>query len=223
LKHTECVTIDGPVASGKTTIGKELAKRIKYHFLDTGIMYRAVTYLALKKQINPNNEDLLMQSIKNLNFIFIPNSTEYEINLDNKTITQHLKNPEIEKHVSTIATNSLVRSELVKIQREIAFSNHIVMVGRDIGTIVIPNAKNKFFLLASSQTRAQRRYKDFKKQGINLSLELVKSEIENRDKIDTQRKESPLEPAHDSIQINSDDMNIDEVIELMLNNIEKNK
>ena len=223
MKKTECITIDGPVASGKTTIGKELAKRIQYHFLDTGIMYRAVTYLALEKQINLNNEDLLMQSIKNLNFIFLPNSTDYEINLDNKTITKHLKSPEIEKFVSKIATKSFVRSELVKIQREIAFSNHIVMVGRDIGTIVIPNAKNKFFLLASSQTRAQRRYKDFKKQGINLSLELVKSEIENRDKIDTQRKESPLEPAHDSIQINSDDMNIDEVIELMLNNIEKNK
>ena len=155
MKKTECITIDGPVASGKTTIGKELAKRIQYHFLDTGIMYRAVTYLALEKQINLNNEDL--------------------------------------------------------------------MVGRDIGTIVIPNAKNKFFLIASSQIRAQRRYKDFKKQGINLSLELVKSEIENRDKIDTQRKESPLEPAHDAIQINSDDMNIDQVIELMLNNIEKNK
>ena len=223
MKQNHCITIDGPVASGKTTIGKELAKRIQYHFLDTGIMYRAVTYLALEKEIDPNDQDLLMQSINNLNFIFLPNSTDYEINLDNKNITKHLKSPKIEKFVSTIATKSFVRSELVKIQREIAFSHPIVMVGRDIGTVVIPKAKNKFFLIASSKIRAQRRYKEFKKQGINLSLKMVTAEIENRDKIDTQRKESPLEPAHDAIQINSDNMNIDKVIELMLNNIERNK
>ena len=223
MKQNQCIAIDGPVASGKTTIGKELAKKIDYCFLDTGIMYRAVTYLALEKKINPNDTGLLIDSIKKLKFKFIPNSTNYQVNLDNKNITKHLKNPTIEKHVSVVATNSLIRSELVKMQREIAYSNHIVMVGRDIGTIVIPNAKNKFFLIASSIVRAQRRYAEFKKTGINLSFEIVKSEIENRDKIDTERKESPLKPAHDSILINTDKMNIDEVVEEMINNIEINK
>ena len=119
-----------------------------------------------------------MQSIKNLNFIFIPNSTEYEINLDNKTITQHLKNPEIEFNLASIAAI-------------------LTIAGYSINDTVVVFDR--------------------------IRENLVKSEKENRDKIDTQRKESPLEPAHDSIQINSDDMNIDEVIELMLNNIEKNK
>lgn len=223
MKQNQCISIDGPVASGKTTIGKELAEKIHYRFLDTGVMYRAVTYLALEKQIDPQDENLIIQSIHNLNFIFPSDSTDYKINLDNQDITPDLKSPNIEEHVSLIATNPLVRSELVKLQRNIAFTNPIVMVGRDIGTVVIPNAKNKFFLIASQNIRANRRYKEFKKQGIDLSLDMVKEQIENRDKIDTHRKESPLEPAHDAIQINSSNMSIAEVVKLMVNNIEKNK
>ena len=206
------VAIDGPAASGKTTIGKRLAENLHYVFLDTGLMYRAATWLAKNNSISLENEDAITQKISEAQIHLTINNGSQRIIVNSKDITDILHTTAINKLVSNVSKIKGVRDSLIQQQREIAKSDSIVMVGRDIGTVVLPDATFKFFLLASLEVRAQRRLREMLLKDVNVNLKDVLEEIQNRDKLDSERELSPLKPAEESICINTDSLTIEGVV-----------
>ncbi|MDG2101562.1 MAG: (d)CMP kinase [Dehalococcoidales bacterium] len=199
------IAIDGPAASGKSVVGKQIAEKLSYIFLDTGLMYRAVTYISINKKINPINvSEFFSKNIINLNLSDSKNIINYEKN----NITSFLFSNEIDSNVSNISKLKEVRQNLVKEQKEISKSNNIVMVGRDIGTKVLPNANLKIYLDASIEIRALRRSKELN----GLSTNIIEEKIKNRDVIDKNRVNSPLKLADDAIIINTDTLTINQVV-----------
>lgn len=211
------IAIDGPAGAGKSTIAKSIAKKLDITYIDTGAMYRALTYKVLKELIDLNNNDIIIN---------IVNETTIELDknkvfLDKQDVSNEIRHPIINNNVSKIARIPEVRMKMVEIQREIAYNKSVVMDGRDIGTYVLPNANYKFYLTASIDERAYRRYLELKKKGILASFQDIKNEIINRDKIDTERSIAPLRPAQDAIIINTTSksikMVINEIIDLIGN------
>ncbi|SJZ34095.1 (d)CMP kinase [Garciella nitratireducens] len=211
------IAIDGPAGAGKSTIAKSIAKKLDITYIDTGAMYRALTYKVLKELIDLNNNDIIIN---------IVNKTTIELDknkvfLDKQDVSNEIRHPIINNNVSKIARIPEVRMKMVEIQREIAYNKSVVMDGRDIGTYVLPNANYKFYLTASIDERAYRRYLELKKKGILASFQDIKNEIINRDKMDTERSIAPLRPAQDAIIINTTSksikMVINEIIDLIGN------
>ena len=202
------VALDGPAASGKSTIAKKLALRLGFVFIDTGAMYRAVTLKALTKGIDLSDESQF-DFIKTTTFDF----RDGRMVMDNEDVTERIRETEISNNVSLVSSYLIVRNHLVEIQRKLASNRSVVMDGRDIGTNVLPNATYKFFLTASIEERAKRRHLDNLKRGIKSDLETLKEEIARRDRFDTHRKHSPLKPADDAKIIDTSHMRIDEVVE----------
>ncbi|RBP45598.1 (d)CMP kinase [Garciella nitratireducens] len=211
------IAIDGPAGAGKSTIAKSIAKKLDITYIDTGAMYRALTYKVLKELIDLNNNDIIIN---------IVNETTIELDknkvfLDKQDVSNEIRHPIINNNVSKIARIPEVRMKMVEIQREIAYNKSVVMDGRDIGTYVLPNANYKFYLTASIDERAYRRYLELKKKGILASFQDIKNEIINRDKMDTERSIAPLRPAQDAIIINTTSksikMVINEIIDLIGN------
>ena len=209
---TNQVAIDGPAASGKTTIGKQLAKNLHCVFLDTGLMYRAATWLARNYDISLENEDAITQKISEAEIHLTISNGFQRIIVNSEDITDMLHTSDINKSVSYVSKIKGVRDSLIQQQREIAKSDSIVMVGRDIGTVVLPDANFKFFLLASLEVRGQRRLQEMLLEDANVNLKNVIEEIQNRDKLDSERELSPLKPAKDSISINTDSLTVTEVV-----------
>jgi len=186
------IAIDGPVASGKTAVGRGVSKALKWNFLDTGIMYRAATRSILDSGISFEENSSVIETVKQT-AIDIDNSPGFEkILINGKDKTSTLKTPEIDRAVSIISKIPEVRKELVRQQRDIANQGPIVMVGRDIGSVVLPEAELRIYLEASVEIRAQRRYQEQIASEGKLSLTDVKVDLEKRDFIDTQRQDSPL-------------------------------
>lgn len=211
------IAIDGPASSGKSTVAKILAKKMNYIYCDTGAMYRAVTYLALQNNVDFENESKLVALIEKHPISFEPGEPSQRVYIDEKEVTEAIRQSDVTNAVSIVAKQAGVREKLVTIQREIGESGGIVMDGRDIGTAVLPNAEVKIFLVASVEERAERRYKENIEKGILTDFETLKSEIEKRDYIDSTRLLSPLIKAEDAVQIDTTGMKIEAVVEAIEN------
>lgn len=215
------IAIDGYSSTGKSTTAKAVAKALGYVYIDTGAMYRAVTYLALEKgyastsgiEVKPLMKALRQSEIK---FVYNADLGFSEIYLNGKNIEDEIRGIEIANWVSEVAKQPEVRTYLVNLQRKLGEQKGIVMDGRDIGTTVFPEAELKIFMTASEQVRAERRYKELQNKGDNSSFEEVLANIQHRDHIDTTRKESPLKKAEDAIVIDNTHLTIEEQVEKIL-------
>lgn len=212
---TYIIAIDGPSGSGKSTISNELAEILKIQYLNTGAMYRAVTHFFLENDISEDASDGQILSLLNkISINFIDN----EIYLNGKNIEKDIRTDQVTKNVSWVSANALVREKLVSMQRDIAKEKSFVLDGRDIGTVVFPDAKYKFYLTASSKERARRR---FLQNESDLTIEEIEKSIIDRDLYDSSREISPLRKADDAIEIDSSMQSIGETIEAILSHMDK--
>ena len=215
------IAIDGFSSTGKSTLAKQLAKHLGYIYVDTGAMYRAVAYFAMKKEfINVDHFDKLslINSLPNIKLHFQFNSELgfAEMYLNNENIEKQIRTIEVSKFVSKVAEVSEVRAKLVEQQQEMGKNKGIVMDGRDIASVVFPHAELKIFMTASAQTRAQRRFDELKQKGDSVSFEEVLKNVEERDYIDTHRKDSPLIKDINAIEIDNSYLSIEEQYEKVL-------
>ena len=208
------IAIDGPASSGKSTVAKIVAKDFGYTYLDTGAMYRAATYIALKHQLDAGNVDQLLELLNQHPISFGRSETgEQLVFVGDVEITHPIRENEVTNKVSSITAIPEVREKLVSLQQEIAQQGGIVMDGRDIGTVVLPQAELKIFLVASVEERAERRYKENIAKGIETDLETLKEEIAARDYKDSHRETSPLKQAEDAVYLDTTGLSIQEVVE----------
>lgn len=211
------VAIDGPGGAGKSTIAKLLAQKLNYIHLDTGAMYRAVTLAALREDIDFDDQDKLIKLAQEINIEFDRNG---EIFLNGENISEEIRTAEVNKYVSQTAAVKGVRKVLVKKQQKLAQNNKVVMDGRDITTVVLPDAEHKFFLTASLEERARRRFEEVKSKNKDADFEKIKASIARRDKLDSEREHSPLKKAEDAVLVDTTDLNIDQVLDKMITIIE---
>lgn len=208
------IAMDGTAASGKTTVGKIVAKKLDYLFFDTGIMYRVAAYGAWQKLHDVSDEEKVSGIVQNMD-ISLQNDAENGVTnvlLDGENITDRLHLPEVDKIVSTVAAYPAVRAALTQQQRRIGLAGRVVMVGRDIGTVVMPDAELKVYLEASAETRAKRRYLENLSNHIESeTYEMILADIIKRDKADRERTVAPLRPADDAVIIHTDDISAEEV------------
>ena len=214
------IAIDGQAAAGKTAVGRELALRLGWPFLDTGIMYRAVTWLALNEGVSMEDETVLGK-LASGSTMRPGEGEDNGILLNGRMLGPELRTAEVDRRVSLVARVSGVRREMVRQQRDIAAracqdSGGIVMVGRDIGTIVLPDADLKVFMVASPQVRAQRRYDELTSQGQAANYQEILDNAISRDRIDSQRADSPLTQASDALLVDTSDLTIEQVVERIL-------
>lgn len=219
LPKPTTIAIDGPAAAGKSTVGCELAKRLNYLYLDTGVMYRAVTWAALHQGLNIRDEAAITALAQRLRIDVVPptedDGRQYTVLADGHDITWAIRDADIEAGVSVVSAYRGVREALVVQQRRISAQGRVVMVGRDIGTIVLPNADLKLYLDAQVDERAMRRYRELVERGQEASYASVLVAVQRRDTIDSGRAIAPLQPAADATIIDTSDLNIDEVLELV--------
>ena len=215
MERKPIIAIDGPAGAGKSTVTKELAKRLGFIYLDTGAMYRAVTWLILSNSIDPSNQFEIKNILKDSQLKFQnPTSDEQRILINNTDVTEQIRSPEITSMVSEIAKQQFVREFLTTKQKLIGEDGGLVAEGRDIGTAVFPNAEVKIFLTASPKERAKRRSLDLKNKGYEFSsIEKLEQEIKERDKQDSEREIAPLKKAHDAVEVCTDGMKIEDVLE----------
>ena len=212
------VAIDGFVASGKTTISQILAAETGHLYLDTGAMYRAVAYLALRNGVDLDNEGALVSMLAQHAIAIVPDTAAtagYRVVIDGRGTGERLFDPDVAAVVSTVAARPGIRAELVERQRAIAAHGPVVMAGRDIGTVVLPDARHKFFLTASVDERARRRQAEFHERGLDVPFDEVRAQIVERDRLDSTRAISPLRAAPDAVTIDSTDLQPAEVVARM--------
>ena len=209
------IAIDGPVASGKTAVGGLLALRLAYRFIDTGVMYRAVTWAALRDGINPEDEAAVtaLAHRMQMEIAFSDNLSGPRLKLDGREVAEELRSREVDGWVSLVSSYSGVRRALVARQRALAEEGSIIMVGRDIGTVVLPDADLKVFLTASREERAKRRYREMKEKGQSPKLEQVMENLLSRDEMDSSRADSPLRAGSGAHVLKTDHMALDEVVD----------
>ena len=197
-------------------MGRELASRLKCRFLDTGNMYRAVTLAALDRNIGLKDEPALQELAETIEIRLVPVNGSDRLLVDDRDVTDLLRQREIDRGVSDVSAVSGVRRAMVPQQRAVDDQGPIVMVGRDIGTVVLPDAKVKVFLMASSQVRAQRRQTENAEKGLTTELRQVSIDLKRRDRQDTERADSPLRPADDAVVIVTDQLTLDDVVERIM-------
>ena len=213
--YRNVIAIDGPVAAGKTVVGRSLARHLGFNYLDTGNMYRAITWLAIKSNI-PTGDETALETLAKQNPIRITSQEGDRVEIAGHNLGPCLRTAEVTSQVSLVSQASGVRRALVAQQRALAGSGRIVMVGRDIGTVVLPGSELKIYLTASAQTRARRRWQELLDRGQDREFSLVLKETEERDRLDSQREDSPLKPAEDSWVVDTSDLDADQVVELIL-------
>ncbi|MBO0423030.1 (d)CMP kinase [Enterococcus plantarum] len=206
------IAIDGPASSGKSTVAKILAKKLHYIYCDTGAMYRALTYLAIQKNVDFENENGLVDLCLTHTISFKQTEKEQLVFIDGNEVTEEIRQPNVTNAVSIVAKHASVREKMVELQQTIGRLGGVVMDGRDIGTAVLPDAEVKIFLVASVEERAERRYKENQEKGIKTDFTTLKKEIEHRDYLDSTREVSPLKQAKDAVKIDTTGMNIEEVV-----------
>ena len=208
------IAIDGPSASGKSTVAKLIAKKLNFTYIDTGAMYRAFTLAVIEAGLDPKNEEESNSLIGKISISFDENN---HITLNDVDVSKKVRENEVANNVSYIASYKNIRLHLVDLQRKIAANKSVVMDGRDIGTYVLPNADLKIYQIATAEERANRRYKENLEKGIETSFEDCLANINKRDYIDSHRSFCPLHPAEDSVEVNTTNMSIDEVVETIVN------
>ncbi|MGL4208284.1 MAG: (d)CMP kinase [Candidatus Adiutrix sp.] len=211
------ITIDGPAGSGKSTLAKELARRLTWVYLDTGALYRALAYTALKRGIDPSQQGPSEQLAETIKLMVQPNPKGTSIFVDGEEVTNFLRTLEVSAAAPTISAWPKVRQALFGLQKSLGAQGEVVVEGRDMGTVVFPDAGLKFFLYADAETRARRRYEEMVAANQDVSYEKVLSDVNKRDAADEQRSIAPLVAADDALTINSTHMDIDGVLKVMFN------
>lgn len=219
------ITIDGPAGAGKSTVAKILAQRLGYRYINTGDLYRYVTYCALQEKLDVKNAMLMDNLTKRIVGQFIiKNQNEHDMKLlffKQDDIFSKIHSPEIDKKVSFVAQHPSVRTNLVLLQRMLAKKGSVVMEGRDIGSVILPNADLKFFLFADEKTRTMRRCKELQEKGYSITFQEVKEEISRRDHIDSKREIAPLIIPEGAITVDTSNKNINDIIKEILKIVQK--
>lgn len=215
------IAIDGPAGSGKSTLAKQLAKRLGYLYIDTGAMYRAVTWKAIAKKIPLTDEKKLQKLARESQLELKVENEKVKVLIDGRDVSEEIRTPLISNNVSTVAQQKGVRECMVAHQRKVGEKGGVVLEGRDIGTVVFPDADVKFFIEADLEERARRRQKEMQEKGIDLAFEKIKEDLRKRDDTDQSRKVSPLKAAIDAHVINSTLLTIDTKTEQALKIIEQ--
>lgn len=213
------IAIDGYSSCGKSTLAKALAKKLHYIYIDTGAMYRAVTLYLQRNDIDLTDEEQIKEALKNIHLNFHSRDYQTHITLNGEEVSEEIRKMDVSQLVSEVSTIKAVRSELVMQQQRMGKSKNIVMDGRDIGTIVFPDAPLKIFMTADPKIRAERRYKELLEKGEDITLEEVFENIAHRDYIDTTRLESPLVRAHDAIILDNTDLNENQQLQFVLDKV----
>ncbi len=217
------ITIDGPAASGKSTVARLLAEKLAATFLDTGAMYRAVTLAAIQAGVDLSDEEKLLDVLDNRNFQFAGKKSKMTVCIDGVDVTELIREPKVTANARHIASAARLRAKLVQMQRQFAAGEEkLVTEGRDQGTVAFSNADIKFFLTAETGERAKRRQAELQAKGISESLEQIQRAIEERDKSDQSRAVGPLKPANDAIVVDTTNLSIEQVVEKLFGYVEEN-
>jgi cytidylate kinase len=213
------VAIDGPAASGKSTTAKLVADRLGYIYVDTGAMYRAMTLKVLQQRLDLHDAAGIIALAKNTEIRFSRDGSRLRIMLDGSDVTEAIRKPAVTSAVSAVSALQQVREMMVREQRRIGMEGGVVLEGRDIGTVVFPDADVKIFMVADVSQRAKRRRKDLQQQGIEVEVDQLQKEILDRDRKDSQRDVSPLKQANDAVIVDTSELTIDQQVELILHQI----
>ena len=206
------IAIDGPAGAGKSTIAKRLAKELGYIYVDTGAMYRAMAYYFLKNQISAEDENRIAAACEHVDITIRYQDGEQQVILNGENVNGVIRNEEVGNMASSTSVYPVVRKKLVELQQQLAVKENVIMDGRDIGTVVLPNADVKIYLTASSKVRAKRRYDELTSKGKVCDLEQIEQDIIDRDYRDMNRETSPLKQADDAVLLDSSDLDIDGVV-----------
>ena len=216
------VAIDGPAASGKSTTAKMVAKKLEMTYLDTGAMYRAVTLALLRSNTDLDDYDSVCRVIDELELDIYDKGSKTIVKLDGEDVSQAIRSMPVTENVSVVSAMKYVRQTMVEIQRNIGKKTNCVVEGRDIGTVVFPDAEFKIFMVADVNMRAERRFKDFYEMGENRSFQEVLADLKRRDEKDSTRAHSPLQKAEEAIEIDTSMLSIDQQVEKIINLVKKN-
>lgn len=209
------IAIDGPAGAGKSTIAKRLAKELGYIYVDTGAMYRAMAYYFLKNHISAEDENRIAAACEHVDITIRYQDGEQQVILNGENVNGVIRNEEVGNMASSTSVYPVVRKKLVELQQQLAVKENVIMDGRDIGTVVLPNADVKIYLTASSKVRAKRRYEELTSKGEVCDLEQIEQDIIDRDYRDMNRETSPLKQADDAVLLDSSNLDIDGVVEKM--------
>lgn len=210
------IAIDGPAGAGKSTVARKLAKELGFVYIDTGAMYRALTWKALQRGVDPHNEAELDKLASSIRIHFEYHSGQQKVLCDGEDLTAAIRLPEVNATVSTVAAHPTIRKTMVKQQQHMAYSISVVMDGRDIGECVLPDAEYKFFVTASIEERARRRAQELTLSGFDIDYDAILKEIAERDKNDSEREIGALKILPESIIIDSSQMSVEQVLQKML-------
>ena len=216
------VAIDGPAASGKSTTAKMVAKELEMTYLDTGAMYRAVTLALLRSNIDLNDSDSVCQVVDELELDIYDEGSKTIVKLNGEDVSEVIRSMPVTESVSAVSAMKYVRKTMVKIQRNIGEKTNCVVEGRDIGTVVFPDAEFKIFMVADVNMRAERRFKEIYEMGENRSFKDVLADLKRRDEKDSTRPHSPLQKADEAIEIDTSMLSIDQQVEKIINIVKKN-
>jgi|TARA_B100002003_G_scaffold98160_1_gene91418 cytidylate kinase len=217
------IAIDGPAASGKSTTAKIVAEKLRFTYLDTGAMYRCVTLAMINAGIHVSNTEQINDLLENISIDLLDKNGKLQIMMNNLDVSDDIRSGKVTENVSAVSALKNVREAMVKMQRNIASKTNCVMEGRDIGTVVFPNAEYKFYLSADSVVRAERRQRDLLALGDEKSIQELIEDINRRDEYDSSREISPLKKAEDAIEINTTDLTIDGQVSKIIEIVNKQK
>ncbi|MGB2958614.1 MAG: (d)CMP kinase [Bacteroidota bacterium] len=217
------IAIDGPAASGKSTTAKLVARRLGYVHVDTGAMYRAVTLKVLRAELDPLDEESIGRLLESTRVALEDHAGVLRVFLDDEDVTEEIRTSEVTRSVSSVSSLRSVRRAMVREQRRMGEKGGIVLEGRDIGTVVFPDADVKFFVVASINERARRRLREIRQTGVEANLEDLERELEERDRTDSTRSESPLQRADDAIEVDTSSLTIDQQVELVVETVQRKR
>ncbi len=217
------VAIDGPAGAGKSTIAKAASKAMKFVYIDTGAMFRGVGLAALRAGIDPNDAEKVNRMLPSVNIDISHSEEGQQVFLNGENVSKEIRMPEVSVAASDISKIPAVRSKLLELQRSIAEKTDVIMDGRDIGTVVLPDAQLKIFLTASVEERATRRYKELMEKGVECDFDEVKRDMEYRDKNDSEREIAPLKPAEDSVIVDTTGKSLPESVDMILGIIKERR
>lgn len=218
-----CIAVDGPAGAGKSTIAKQVAKKMQLVYVDTGAMYRAMALFMIRENVAGDDTDTIDAKCVEADITLKYENGEQVVCLNGENVNAYLRTEEVGKMASSVATRKKVRERVVSRQKELAKTTDVIMDGRDIGTCVLPDADVKIFLTASSRVRAKRRYDELTAKGEVCDIDVIEKDIIERDERDMTRKESPLRQAEDAVLVDTSDMNIDEVVDTIIKICEEKK